>query len=146
MTSETERGSKMQIYDGKSNNILIVPISTTDSSDLKRVIDKNTSYFFLEPDEMTLLQQATLHDEQVKLTDLSKIEFVIGIYRRSPNEAVITSIYQVSKVNAVVQHNRLTWNDGIYFDKLVQYQACRVGDLVKGLPEPFQTAQQFSIK
>jgi len=29
---------------------------------------------------------------------------------------------------------------------LVQYQACRVGDLVKGLPEPFQTAQQFSIK
>ncbi|KRN98745.1 hypothetical protein [Companilactobacillus kimchiensis] len=125
----------MQIDDDKSNHgqsdILIVPILTTDpgSKDLEQIIIKNTSYFFLEPDEMTFLKQATLKGQQ----DLSKGKFVIGVWSRYQTETVIASIYQIG-------------DDIEYLDSLPEYKNCRVGDLVTGLPADFQVAEGFFIK
>jgi len=132
-------------------NNLLVPISMISKNDnyLEGVLRKNTSYFFLEPDEVQSLRFNTLNNWRIS-SNASGIQFVIGIWSRpdkvgSGNHYVIASIYQVTDAALTLKSGVVSWRTGRYLDSL-NHADCRVGDAVLGLPKEFNQAQRFFIE
>lgn len=138
----------MQIKTGRSGKkwALIVPIPTvTPNNELLKAVEKNTSYFFLEPDELEALQQATLQNVPVTDNDLSNIEIVVGVWNKNSDRKVIASIYYVVQADLTIDDGLATWTKGKYLDELSEFADCRIGDDVTGLPDDLESAGLFSI-
>jgi len=117
----------MHIDDGKlpskQGNILFVPISITKRRTkqnlfLRKVIEKNTSYLFLTPEESLILKQKTLHNLPENITD---IQYIVGIWSPNTEKHVVASIYQTTADN---------WE---YLVNLPDKPECRIGEFVDGL-------------
>jgi len=120
MTSTTERGFEMQIdeiqFRDIPTDVLIVPIAAmvSEGNALKRIVEKNTAYFFLEPDEMKLLKQATLNS----IPPESDFDFVVGVWTRNDSQIIIASIYQIA-------------DEVEYLDSLPMNQNCHIGAVIE---------------
>ena len=117
----------MQIGNDKDSPlspVLFVPLMVEKQSELQRIIMKSTAYFFLEPQEFQALKKATLGS----LKDIKADEYVVGVWKNSDGQFVVTSIYR----NNLYRHSLLDFG--------------RIGDIVTGLPDDFQQAERLFIK
>jgi len=116
-------------------NTLIVPISSTktENNDLERILQKRASNIYLSDHEQATLEDLTLSKLSTTSKDLKNIDFVIGVWQKY--QAIISTIFLVSKDDLVFKNHQATWNSGIYLNEIINNPDCQIGDVVRGLPQ-----------